>query len=40
MPVMQVAKKLMLFYIEQNGPVDLSTLACLQHYKVGRTGSS
>lgn len=40
MPVMQVAKKLMLFHIEQNGPVDLSTLACLQHYKVGRTGSS
>lgn len=37
---MQVAKKLMLFYVEQNGPVDLSTLACLQHYKVGRTGSS
>ena len=34
---MQVAKKLMLFYVEQDGPSDLSTPACLQHYKVWRT---
>ena len=32
--LVQVAKKLMLFYVEQDGPVDLSTPACLQHYKV------
>ena len=34
---MQVAKKLMLFYVEQDGLIDLSTPACLQHYKVWRT---
>ena len=38
--LMQVAKKLMLFYVEQDGPIDLSTPACLQHYKVGKTEGS
>ena len=37
---MQVAKKLMLFYVEQDRPVDTSTPACLQHYKVRRTAGS
>ena len=30
----------MLFYVEQDGPVDLSTPACLQHYKVWRIDGS